>query len=50
MEYQDLAEEILVFIKSQDAEGTYVHDAESLYGVEEIIKDFMRKKEYFASE
>ena len=50
MEYRDLAEEILVFIKSQDVEGTCAHDTESLYGVEEIIEDFMRKKEYFASE
>ncbi len=50
MKYRDLAEDILSYIKTQDAQGSETDEEESLYCIEEIIEDFMRKQEYFASE
>ena len=50
MKYRDLAEEILRYIAAQEAQGSEIGDEESIFYVEEIIEDFMRKEEYFASE
>jgi hypothetical protein len=50
MKYRDLAEDILDYVNSQDIEGKHISDEESLSSIEEIIEDFMRKEEYFASE
>jgi len=50
MKYRDLAEEILSYINTQDAQGNEVREEESLYCIEGIIEDFMRQQEYLASE
>ena len=49
MRYRELAEDILEYVTAQEREGT-LPEVESLYYIEGIIEDFMRKKEYFASE
>jgi len=50
MKYRELAEEILNYLAVQDTQGNELGEEESLYHIEEIIEDFMRKQEYFASE
>ena len=50
MKYRELAEEILNYLAVQDTQGNEIAEEESLYYIEEIIEDFMRKQEYFASE
>ena len=50
MKYRVLAEDIWDYLQSQDREGNQASESESLYGIEGIIEDFMRKEEYFVSE